>query len=85
MAKILNLSEIITCLEDMKSPAAEDLRKSALHLADTAAELLAERLGVSNGPPDMWDGNLFVAFRPTHEGQAMPDCLDEMDPDGDWE
>lgn len=85
MARVLNLSEIIACLEELESPAADALHKSALVLAETAADLLAGRLGVDHGLADMWDGHLYVAFRPSHEGQEMPEILEDYDTDGEWE
>ncbi len=85
MTKILNLPEIIQCLDRLESPAAREIRASLTSLVETAADMIADRLGVEHGLADLLNGHLTVAFRPSHEGQEMPEILENYDTTGDWE
>ena len=85
MAKMLTLDEMVTALFDLKHPDYEAFKTLVEDLGNNIAQALAETLNVSAGTCEFWGGGTMVGFAPQTAGQPVPQVLEDLDPEGDWE
>jgi hypothetical protein len=88
MAYQLRIDEIQEALNAAGHPAAHAFEQALCGIADAMAEALSLALDVDCGTSSQEGkafGGICVPFHPRYKGQPLPDALDGMDSEEEWE
>jgi hypothetical protein len=86
MAFTLYTGQILEALRAIKDPMADGYIASLESLTERAGKRLADALDIAHGNlSNLWDSNAAMTFSPKHDGQALPDALEGMDADSEWD
>ncbi len=87
MSKILDVNELLELAEDIKLPGLDELLANIEAAAENLTEAIAKHLDIRHTGADFERGfgGLCGVFKPKHEGQPMPEAMEEYDTEGDWE
>lgn len=86
MSKILDVNDLCEAAHDV--PGSEELINEVEAAATKLAAAIAKHYMIQAGPAEHQGsafGGLVASFWPSFEGQHCPACIDDGDPDGEWE
>jgi hypothetical protein len=86
VSKILDVNELCDAAHDV--PGSEDLINDIEAAVQRLADAVAKHYMIEAGPAEHQGSalaGLCVPFWPSFDGQHCPACIDDGDPNGEWE